>query len=209
METLNIPFDSELVCGQALSQITKYKFTENATGPIVDIYSCHNKEILKFRFKIHEPITEVKNFHPNFPNEINRDSTIGLLLQPYLRDPRNFILRMNAAGAYFISFGQWYWTRADCTFEKNEFIKITHQYNNLLQEKSKFWEVAVEISLPLLFKFLNLTEWRYSSGTVMRGNFLKIKKTPIENSHFGMWNEVERNTYDCYDSNYFGEFILE
>lgn len=209
MKTMNVQFNSDLICKKKPSQISTYRFTENTVGPVVDIYSCHNSKALKFKFIIHEPITEVENFLPNFPNEINKDSTVSILLQPYLRDPRNFILRMNAAGAYFMSFGQWYWNRADCTFEENKFIKITNNYDQLILNHSSFWEISVEISFPLLFRFINLTDWKYTPGMSMRGNFLKIKKTPIDNSHFGMWNEVERNTFDCYKSTNLGEFILE
>ena len=209
MKVLNIPYESNLICKQIQTYINTYKFTEESTGPNVDIYSCHDSEKLKFKFTIHEPICEVKNFHPNFPEEINKDSTVGIILQPYLPDPRNMILRINAEGAYFMSFGQWYWNRANCTFERNDFIKITNNYDQLILKHSPFWEISVEISLPLLFRFINLTDWKYTHGMSMRGNFLKIKKTPSDNSHFGMWNEVERNTFDCYKSTNLGEFILE
>lgn len=209
MKTLNIPYDRELTCVSLPCRIDTYRFTENTGGPLVNIYSCHNKEKLKFKFRVYEPVTEVKSLYPDFPREINKDSTVSLLLQPYVKDPRNLILRMNAAGAYFISFGQWYWNRADCTFEKNEFLKVTSDYCNLLKGSSTFWEVTAEIDLALLFGFLGVTEWKYSPDTPMRGNFLKIKKTPEKDAHFGMWNEVTQNTYHCYKSELLGEFILE
>lgn len=209
MEVLNIPYNSKLTCRKSLGQINTYRFFENVTGPAVDIFACHNKETLKFKFKVYEPITEVENFRSNFASEINKDSTIGILLQPYVRDPRNFILRVNAAGAYFISFGQWYWNRADCTFEDNKFIDISNQYNKLLKTNSQYWEISVKIHLPLLFEFINFTEWKYSPGIIMGGNFLKVKKIPQNDSHFGMWKEVKRNTFDCYKSNKLGKFILE
>ena len=171
MKVLNIPYESNLICKQIQTYINTYKFTEESTGPNVDIYSCHDSEKLKFKFTIHEPICEVKNFHPNFPEEINKDSTVGIILQPYLPDPRNMILRINAAGAYFMSFGQWYWNRANCTFERNDFIKITNNYDQLILKHSPFWEISVEIPLPLLFRFINLTDWKYTHGMSMRGNF--------------------------------------
>ena len=186
-----------------------YRFTENTVTPEVDIFACHNKKTIKFKFRVYEPIIEVQNFYPDFASEINKDSAVGILLQPYEHDPRNLILRVNAAGGYYISFGQWYWNRADCTFEENEFIKISNRYKKLLKANSQYWEIIVKINLPLLFKFINLTEWKYTPGTVMYGNFLKVKKEPIEDSHFGMWNDVKRSSFDCYKSNNLGKFILE
>ena len=209
MQTLIVPFSRILICKKITEKINIYKFAENKITPIVDIFTCHNKKTIKLKFKIHEPIIEVQNFHPNFASEINKDSSISVILQPYIRDPRNMILRINAAGAYFISFGQWYWNRADCTFEENNFIKISNRYKKLIKSNSEYWEISVRIHLPMLFEFLNLTKWQYSPGKIIYGNFLKVKKTPVEDSHFGMWNEVECNTFDCYKSNNLGIFILE
>ncbi len=209
MEILHIPFSRMLFCRKPRAKINTYRFTENTNNPVVDIFACHNKKTIKFRFRVHEYITEVQNFHPDFASEINKDSAVGILLQPYECDPRNLILRVNAAGAYFISFGQWYWNRADCTFEKNRFIKISNKYKKLLKAKSPYWELTVEINLPLLFEFINLRKWEYTPGIVMYGNFLKVKKTPMEDSHFGMWNDVVRSSFDCYKSNKLGKFILE
>lgn len=66
MKTLVIPYEPKLKDGQAQDKINTYKFTQSNIGPDVDIYCCHNKEILKFELTVREPITEVKNFHPNF-----------------------------------------------------------------------------------------------------------------------------------------------
>ena len=209
METLRIPYSKRLSCKKALCQINAYRFTENITGPNVDIYACHNKRILKFRFVVFESIPEVKNFSPDFASEINKDSTVGILLQPYNQDPKNLLLRVNAVGAYYISFGQWYWNRADCTFEEIKFLQCSHYFKKKFENQSENWEISIEIDLHELFKFINLIDWVYTPGTVMYGNFLKVKNQPEKEAHFGMWNVVERSIFDCYKSNNLGKFILE
>ena len=209
MEVLHIPYSPKLYCRKHCGQISVYKFNHNTAGPTVDIFACHNRETLKFKFRICEPIIKVKNLKPDFAQEINKDSTVGILLQPYVNDPRNMMLRVNAAGAYYISFGEWYWNRADCTFEDNRFIEILNCYKKLLKSNSPFWEISIKIHLPLLFEFINLKEWEYSPGAVMNGNFLKVNNLPKSDCHFGMWNEVKRNIFDCYKSRTLGKFILE
>jgi hypothetical protein len=209
MEVLKIPYSKRLSCKKPLCQINVYKFSENDIGPNVDIYSCHNRDTIKFKFKVFEPIIEVQNFYPNFASEINKDSTVGILLQPYNQDPKNLLLRVNAVGAYYLSFGQWYWNRADCTFEDNEFLRISNNYQKTIDKKLKNWEITIEIDLPKLFKFINVTEWKYTPKTVMYGNFLKVSNFPKSDAHFGMWSKVERNLFDCYKSDKLGQFILE
>ena len=199
MKSVRIPFSEHLVFGDvACLKIDSYKWLKNDYKPVVDVYLCHNDEVLKVKFVAFESEISCNEQHDN--GRVYCDSCVEFFVQPFPDDSRYINFEINPIGAMIMSIGK----------DRNDRTPLVFEYKNKLNLKTEicegFWSVEFEIPFTMLREIYdeNLSE----PIKKMYGNFYKCGDETRE-KHYGMWNEVDEKEPDFHQPKYFGELILE